>query len=87
MLVSKNAKICVTPNAKPQPYQWNIGCIGSPGVGACVRHVHFMLLVSILFALGGQSFQWNMGFTLFLRKTVETPVFHHFSGPHPYPAT
>ena len=40
MLVSKNAKICVTPNAKhnicviptqnPNASQWNIGCVGSP---------------------------------------------------------
>ena len=31
----------------------------------CVGHVHFMLFVSILFALGtqrGPSFQWNTGF-------------------------
>ena len=57
-----NAKICVTPNAS----QWNIGCVGSPGVGACIGHVHFMLFVSISFALGSQrerSFQWNMGFS------------------------
>ena len=52
MLVSKNAKICVTPNAKPKIYvtpnasQWNIGCVGSPGVGVHVGHVHFMLFVS-----------------------------------------
>ena len=40
MLVSKNAKICITPNAKhkicvtptqnPKASQWNIGCVGSP---------------------------------------------------------
>ena len=52
-----------TPNAS----QWNIGCVGSPGIGACVGHVDFMMFVSISFALGSQhkcSFQWNMGFTL-----------------------
>ena len=57
MLVSKNAKICITPNAKPKlalppkrtpnASQWNKGCVGSPGVGTCVGHVHFMLFVSI----------------------------------------
>ena len=38
---------------------------GSPHVEGCVGHVHFMILVSILFALGSQrkpSFQWNMCF-------------------------
>ena len=65
MLVSKNAKICVTPNYNPHCERWNIGCVGSPGVGACVGHVHFMSFVSISFVLGSQcerSFQWNMGF-------------------------
>ena len=45
--------------------QWNIGCIGSPGVGAHVGHVLFMLFVSISLALSSKwkcSFQWNMGF-------------------------
>ena len=72
MLVSKNAKICVTsngnpkicitPNGTPNMSQWNIGGIGSSGVGACVGHVDFMLFVSISFALGSQrepSIQWN----------------------------
>ena len=34
---------------------------------SCVGQVHFMLFVSVSFALGGQrkpNFQWNMGFTL-----------------------
>ena len=53
MLVSKNAKLCITPNAKPKicvtpnASQWNIGCVGSPGIGARLGHVHFMLFVSI----------------------------------------
>ena len=34
MLVSKNAKICVTPNAS----QWNIGRIGSPTQNSRVGH-------------------------------------------------
>ena len=44
-----------------------MGCVGSPGVGACVGHVHSMLFVSIAFALGSQhkcSFHWNMGLNL-----------------------
>ena len=59
-----NVKICITPNATPNTSQWNIDCVGSPGIGACVGHVHFMLFMSISFALGSQlerSFRWNMG--------------------------
>ena len=74
MLVSKKTKICVTPNAKPKicitpkanPQRESVGCVGSPGVGAGVDHVDFMLFVLISFALGIQrepSLQWNMGFT------------------------
>ena len=72
MLVSKNAKICVTPNSNDKPHnvsRWNIGGIGSPMRGAGVGHVDFMLFVSILFALVTQrkpSFQWNMGFRVLL---------------------
>ena len=69
MLVSKNAKICVTPNAKPKigvtpnaktsnASQWNIGGIGPSGVGAGVGHVDFLLFMLISFAL---VTQWNMG--------------------------
>ena len=60
MMVSKNTKTCVTPNANPKicvtpnANQWNIGGIGFSGVGARVGHVHFMLFVSILCALGTQ---------------------------------
>ena len=74
MLVSKNAKICVTlngtrkfvlsPTRNPNSSQWNIGCVGSPGVGAYVGHVHFMLILSISFELGNQckrSFLRNRG--------------------------
>ena len=59
MLVSKNTedgitpnatpKICFPPTRTPNKSQWNMGCIGSPGVGARVGHVHFMLFVSISF--------------------------------------
>ena len=71
MLVSKNAKICTTTNTNakicvtPNAGQWNIGCVLSPGIGAGVGHVHLILFVSILFALGSKrkrSFQWNMVF-------------------------
>ena len=64
MLVSKNAKICVTPNAKhkialpptqtPNASQWNIVCAGSPGVGSHVGNVHFIFFLSMSFALGSQ---------------------------------
>ena len=85
MLVSKDAKVCVTPmrtlkfalpsTRNPNASQWNISCVGSPGVGARVGHVHFMLFVSISFALGSQckpSFQWNMSHTLSRGLCVKT---------------
>ena len=77
MLVSKIAIICVNPNVEhkiyvtptrnPNASQWNIGCVGFPGIGACVGHVHFRLFVSISFALGRQrkcGIHWNMGFKI-----------------------
>ena len=48
-----------TPNAS----QWNIGDLGLLALGL----VHFMLFVSISFALGHKMqtrFQWNMGFNV-----------------------
>ena len=84
-VVSKNAKICVspnanvyicvTPNATPNTSQWNIDCVGSPGIGACVGHVHFMLFMSISFALGSQlerSFRWNMGFKVTQQAVIQS---------------
>ena len=54
------------PTQNPNASQWNIGCIGFQTQNSCVGHLHFMLFVSISFALGSQhkrSFQWNMGCT------------------------
>ena len=75
MLVSKNAKIsftpnakhkiCVTPNAKPQREPMEYRLHGSPTQNFRVGHVHFVLFVLISFALLTQrkpSLQWNMGF-------------------------
>ena len=59
-------KFVLPPTLNPNAGRWNIGWVGSPGVAAHVGHVHFMLFVSISFALGSQrerSFQWNMGLT------------------------
>ena len=74
MLVSENAKICVSPtqNIKfacppmqnPNASLWNIGYMGSLALGLCVGHVHFIFFVLISFASGSRrkrSFQWNMG--------------------------
>ena len=61
----------IIPNATPNASRWNIGCIGSPRVGAHVGHVHFKLFVSISFALGSQrerGFQWNMDFKVDVGK-------------------
>ena len=52
MLVSNNAKICITPTPTPNASRWNIGGVASPMRG--VGHVHFMFFVLISFALGTQ---------------------------------
>ena len=81
MLESKNAKICVTPNAKhticvtPNASQWNIGCAGSPTQIICVGHVHFMLFMLISVTLVTQRepiLQWNMGFGCQMNNQVRT---------------
>ena len=74
MLVSKNAKICVTPNTKHKicvtpnaKRQWYIGCVVYRLQNFRVGHLDFMVFVLILFALATQrepSLQWNMGFRL-----------------------
>ena len=64
-------KFALPPTWNHNASQWSIGCIGFPGAGAHVGHVHFMLFVSILFTLGSQCkriFQWNMGFTDFIHS-------------------
>ena len=38
-----NLKLAFHPTRNPNASQWNIGCIGFSGVGACVGHVHFRL--------------------------------------------
>ena len=83
MLVSENAKICVSPdakhricvspNAKPQhqPVEYRLRWV--PGVG----HVHFIFFVLISFALGSRrkrSFQWNMGLRVGERADGRTGV-------------
>ena len=47
-----NAKICVTPDAKPQrqPVEYSLSLV--LGVGSRVGHVHFIFFVSISFAFG-----------------------------------
>ena len=52
---TRNLKFAFPPTPTPNACQWNIGGVGSPGVGACVGHVHFMLFVSISFALGHKT--------------------------------
>ena len=69
MLVSKKAKVwlpptlmlkfALPPTRNSNASQWNIGCIGSPGIGAHVGHVHFILFVSILFALGSREHSYG----------------------------
>ena len=62
MLVSNNAKICltpnakhktcVTPNAKPNVSQRNIGCLGSPMQNFRAGHVHFSFFCVDFFRVG-----------------------------------
>ena len=49
-----NLKFALPPTGSPNASQWNIGCLGSSGIGARIGHVHFRLFVSILFAFGSQ---------------------------------
>ena len=53
----ENPKKMRNPNAS----QWNKGCVGFQMQNSRVGHVHFLIFVSISFALG-PVFQWNMGF-------------------------
>ena len=60
VLPDAEPKSYVLPDTNPDASQWNIGGVG---------HVHFMLFMSISFALGTQCklvFQWNMGLTVSL---------------------
>ena len=69
-----NAKICVTPNTNPYANRWNIGRVGSPMQNSHVGHVDFMLFVSLSLALGSQrkhNFQWNMGFRYLSRFYIK----------------
>ena len=68
----KTLKFALPLTRTPNASQWNIGYVGSPGVGARVGHVHFMLFIFCSLALGTQcepSFQCNTG----LSVTLEMP--------------
>ena len=47
-------KFALAPTPTPDASQWNIGGIGPSGVGAGIRHVHFMFFVLISFAFCSQ---------------------------------
>ena len=72
------------PTPTPDASQWNIGGVGPFGVGAGVGHVHSMFFVLISFAFCSQrepSFQWNMGFKIYLyykKLLAKTPFFHKY---------
>ena len=77
----RNLKVAFYPTRNPNASLWNIGCIGSLALGLCVGHVHFIFFVLISFALGSRrkrSFQWNMGFTIYMFSSG--PVMFFFSG-------
>ena len=60
MLVFKNAKICVTPNVKPQRQSVEYRLRWVPNAKLLVGHVHFIFLGVDLIQVG-TIFQWNMG--------------------------
>ena len=45
MLVSKNAKICITPNANPQRESVEYRMVGCPTQNNHIGHVDFMLFI------------------------------------------
>ena len=88
MLVSKNAKICVipnanfeicvSPNAKPNATQWNVGCVESQTQISRIGHVLFIFFVLISFALGSQRelhFRWNMGLSIKKKLSIIAATF------------
>ena len=70
-------KFALAPTPTPDASQWNIGGVGSSGVG----HVYFMYIsccLCIIFRVGYTkisrrkgSFQWNMGFRYYCRISVQ----------------
>ena len=64
MLVSKNVKIVLTPNAKPQcePIEYRLRLVPNAKFSRWLSTFLFFC-VSITFALG-PVFQWNMGLTI-----------------------
>ena len=66
MLVSKNAKICIIPNANfknlryPNVSQWNIGCVWSQTQNFRICHVHF-IFVGVDFICVGSGFSVEYG--------------------------
>ena len=74
---TRNIIFELPPTKKKNTSQWNIGCVGSPTQNFRIGHVHFMLFVPILFALGIQrepSLQWNMGLKDVRRACHSKPV-------------
>ena len=63
----KTLKFALSPTQTPNANRWNIVYADPLAFGPRVGHVHFMLFVSISFALGTQHkpvFEWNMGFRI-----------------------
>ena len=63
--------ISLASGSQREPYlQWNIGGVGSSGVG----HVHFMYIsccLCIIFRVGyAKISQWNMGFNFLFGDTI-----------------
>ena len=77
MLVSKNTKICRTPNTKhkicvsPNANQWNIGCIGSPTQNIYIGQVHFIFVDVDFFQVGSH---FSVEYGLYLKQCVRMSV-------------
>ena len=48
-------KFVLPQTQMPDANRWNIGGVGSLGIGSRIGHVHFMLFVSLSLALGETS--------------------------------
>ena len=65
------------PTQNPNASQWNIGCVGFQTQNSCVGHVHFILFVSISFALGSQRkhiFSVEYGLKTLVLNFIRNPL-------------
>ena len=67
------------PTQNPNESQWNIGCVGFQMQNSCIGHVHFILFVSISFALGGQrKHSFSVEYGLNSAGPISNPIFSYY---------